>query len=69
MTLCFLFARKLGNTRTVCKKYYIHPIVLHSYEKGTLYEYDIEEDLEDSLLPEEKLLVKILDTENMSALS
>jgi DNA topoisomerase-1 len=62
-------AHKLGNTRTVCKKYYIHPIVLHSYEKGTLYEYDIEEDLEDSLLPEEKLLVKILDTENMSALS
>ncbi|WP_026903019.1 DNA topoisomerase IB [Pedobacter glucosidilyticus] len=62
-------ARKLGNTRTVCKKYYIHPIVFHSYEKGTLYQYDIDEDLEDSLLPEEKLLVKILDSENMSVLS
>jgi len=43
--------------------------VLHSYEKGTLYEYEIDEDLEDSLLPEEKLLVKILDSENMSVLS
>lgn len=62
-------ARKLGNTRTVCKKYYIHPIVFYSYEKGTLYQYQIEESLDNGLLPEEKLLVKILDTENMSVLS
>jgi DNA topoisomerase-1 len=62
-------ARKLGNTRTVCKKYYIHPIVFHSYEKGTLYQYEVEESLDNGLLPEEKLLVKVLDTENMSVLS
>jgi len=29
-------ASKLGNTRTVSKKYYIHPKILHSYEKGSL---------------------------------
>jgi DNA topoisomerase I len=29
-------ADKLGNTRTVCKKYYIHPQVLLSYEQGLL---------------------------------
>lgn len=29
-------ASKLGNTRTVCKKYYVHPVLLDHYEKGTL---------------------------------
>jgi DNA topoisomerase I len=29
-------ACKLGNTRTVCKKYYIHPQILQSYEEGLL---------------------------------
>lgn len=29
-------AGKLGNTRAVCRKYYIHPQLLESYEKGTL---------------------------------
>lgn len=29
-------AGKLGNTRAVCKKYYIHPQLLDSYEKGDL---------------------------------
>lgn len=29
-------AGKLGNTRTVCKKYYVHPRILVSYEEGTL---------------------------------
>jgi len=29
-------AAQLGNTRSVCKKYYIHPILLRSYEEGKL---------------------------------
>jgi len=29
-------AGKLGNTRAVCRKYYIHPQLLESYEKGLL---------------------------------
>lgn len=30
---------KLGNTRTVCKKYYVFPPLIESYENGTLYPY------------------------------
>jgi DNA topoisomerase-1 len=32
-------AGKLGNTRTVCKKYYIHPRLLDAYEQGSLEPY------------------------------
>lgn len=31
-----IVAEKLGNTRTVCRKYYIHPEVIKSYEDNTL---------------------------------
>jgi DNA topoisomerase I len=29
-------AKKLGNTRAVCRKYYIHPIVIDAFESGKL---------------------------------
>jgi DNA topoisomerase-1 len=29
-------AKKLGNRPATCRKYYIHPLVLEAYEKGTL---------------------------------
>ncbi len=32
-------AESLGNTRTVCKKHYIHPTVLNSYENNKLERY------------------------------
>lgn len=32
-------ASKLGNTRTVCKKYYVHPNVIAAYEKGSIWNY------------------------------
>ncbi|MGZ3821957.1 MAG: DNA topoisomerase IB, partial [Mucilaginibacter sp.] len=32
-------AVNLGNTRTVCKKYYVHPAVIRSYEEGTIFKY------------------------------
>jgi len=32
-------AERLGNTRTVCRKYYIHPHILESYEAGKLCDY------------------------------
>lgn len=32
-------ATKLGNTRAVCKKYYIHPRLLHAYENNVLEPY------------------------------
>jgi DNA topoisomerase-1 len=31
-------AERLNNTRAVCRKYYIHPAVLETYEGGTLHE-------------------------------
>ncbi|MCY7349066.1 MAG: DNA topoisomerase IB [Cytophagaceae bacterium] len=34
-----LVAERLGNTRTVCKKYYVHPAVVTAYETGKLETY------------------------------
>jgi DNA topoisomerase-1 len=31
-------AERLNNTRAVCRKYYVHPAVLESYQAGTLHE-------------------------------
>ena len=32
-------SKKLGNTRTVCKKYYIHPVIIELFEKHSLTDY------------------------------
>ncbi len=32
-------SKKLGNTRTVCKKYYVHPGIIELYEKNNLQQY------------------------------
>lgn len=29
-------AEKLGNTRAICRKYYIHPVLLEAYGQGVL---------------------------------
>ena len=29
-------SKKLGNTRTVCRKYYVHPGLIHLYEANKL---------------------------------
>lgn len=39
VTVLDTVAKKLGNTRTVCKKYYVHPTVIAAYEKGTIWNY------------------------------
>jgi DNA topoisomerase I len=58
----------LGNTRTVCKNYYVHPLILSLYEGKKLDKY-IEElekiekdDDKASLTPEEKVVMKILES-------
>jgi DNA topoisomerase-1 len=57
----------LGNTRTVCKKYYVHPLILSLYESKKLEKYireldEIEQDDgKASLSPEEKMVMKILE--------
>jgi DNA topoisomerase I len=59
-------SKQLGNTRTVCKKYYVHPGIIKLYEEQSLHHYleeldKIEEpDLKASLTTEEKTLMKIL---------
>lgn len=59
----------LGNTRTVCKKYYVHPLILSLYESHKLEKYidaldKIEkDDNKASLSPEEKMVMKILESD------
>lgn len=50
-------SEQLGNTRTVCKKYYVHPGLLELYEKGTLVK--LMNDKND--LSGEELLIEILE--------
>lgn len=60
-------SKKLGNSRTICKKYYVHPGLLRLYEENTLSKHlsdldKIEEcDNKTDLTGEEKVLMKILE--------
>lgn len=58
-------ASKLGNTRTVCKKYYVHPTVIAAYEKGTIWKYKPGTS-KSKLNPEEKTLVNLLQNETIA---
>ncbi len=59
-------SEKLGNTRTVCKKYYVHPGIIKLYEEKSLQKYFKELDgIEKNdnlagLTSEERVLMKIL---------
>jgi DNA topoisomerase-1 len=60
-------SKKLGNTRTVCKKYYVHPGLIKLYEERSLQKYlkeldNIEkpDDLT-GLTSDERLLMKVLE--------
>jgi DNA topoisomerase I len=59
-------SRKLGNTRSVCKKYYVHPGLIELYENNSLTrhmkELDIieEPDGKSDLTKDEKVMMKIL---------
>jgi DNA topoisomerase-1 len=58
-------AEHLGNTRTVCKKYYVHPVVLDLYTNKALEKYwkvTHEQETPFDLKPEEKMLMKILES-------
>lgn len=62
-----IVAKHLGNTRTVCKKYYVHPLIISLYESQNLKNYlnDLEQievnDNKADLAAEEKVLMKILE--------
>jgi DNA topoisomerase-1 len=49
-------ALNLGNTRTVCKKYYVHPSIIKAYEEGHLSRYI------EALEPEHDIKVAELNT-------
>ncbi len=59
-------SKQLGNTRTVCKKYYVHPVIISMYEDKSLEQYfkqldTIEkDDNKAGLTAEEKLVMKII---------
>ncbi|MCW3087501.1 MAG: topoisomerase [Sediminibacterium sp.] len=59
-------SKKLGNTRTVCKKYYVHPGMIRLYEENKLANYlrqldEIEkDDNKAALTGEEKVLMSLL---------
>jgi DNA topoisomerase I len=60
-------AKHLGNTRTVCKKYYVHPLIIELYENRSISKYfkQLEKmeinDNKASLTPEEQVIMKILE--------
>ena len=60
-------SKHLGNTRNVCKKYYVHPAILSLYEDKSLEKYlhqldKIEvDDNKAGLTAEEKIVMKILE--------
>lgn len=57
---------KLGNSRAICKKYYVHPGLVRMYEENNFARYfrlanEPEKDVENSgLTSSEKMLLKIL---------
>lgn len=61
-----IVAKQLGNTRAVCKKYYVHPVIINMYQDGKLGKYlDELNKLEsgedpDGYASEEQVLLKIL---------
>lgn len=58
-------ASKLGNTRTVCKKYYVHPTVIASFEKGSIWNYKPKR-IPPELNQEEYTLVVLLENEKIA---
>ncbi|MEO8821553.1 MAG: DNA topoisomerase IB, partial [Ginsengibacter sp.] len=63
-----IVSEHLGNTRSVCKKYYVHPIILSLYESKKLDKYFNQLDtiennhIKKGLTSEEKIVMKILET-------
>ncbi|MEP6711027.1 MAG: DNA topoisomerase IB [Ferruginibacter sp.] len=60
-------AKHLGNTRTVCKKYYVHPLIISLYENKSIDKYFAQldkievDDNKADLTADEKIIMKILE--------
>lgn len=59
---CDTAAKELGNTRSVCRKYYVHPGIIHSFENGELEALAKKFETKQSGEPEttEKIMMKII---------
>ncbi len=67
-------ALNLGNTRTVCKKYYVHPTVIKTYEEGRIFHYignlEVSDNVKSAELnTAEKALLEILANEKLAEAS
>ncbi|MBS1500821.1 MAG: DNA topoisomerase IB [Bacteroidetes bacterium] len=67
-------AVNLGNTRSVCKKYYVHPTVIKSYEERTIFKYitKLDEDKDTNIAElnmAEKALLELLENEKLAEAS
>ena len=65
-----IVARQLGNSSPVCKKYYIHPLIIVLYKEKKLEEYiaDLKGETKsklDGYFDEERVLLKILENEHI----
>ncbi|MDP2453128.1 MULTISPECIES: DNA topoisomerase IB [unclassified Kaistella] len=66
-----LVACELGNTSTVCRKYYIHPLIINMFENDSIKKYlreldEIEvDDGKSGLAKEEQMVMKILQNEKL----
>ncbi|MBD3581156.1 DNA topoisomerase IB [Flavobacterium selenitireducens] len=60
-------AHKLGNTRSVCRKYYVHPTVIAAYENGRIDTYKVRQNIKNNELDaEEEALVRLLENEKIA---
>lgn len=63
-----IVSEHLGNTRTVCKNYYVHPMIISLYKSRKLEKYMAAVDTDEAnndkhdLTPEEKVVMKILES-------
>lgn len=63
ITVLDTVSNKLGNTRTICKKYYIHPYLIQLYEENKLNKYFVRGPSKlkiAGLNPDEKILMETL---------
>ena len=65
-----IVAKQLGNTKAVCKKYYIHPLIIVLYKEKKLEEYiadlnGVTELKLDGYVDEERVLLRMLENEHI----
>ena len=67
-----IVAKQLGNTRSVCKKYYVHPAVIELYSNNKLSKFFSNTQIanqDSGLNVEEEILMKILDGAKASVIT